>query len=390
MQYLNTLFRKLCMKFHLCKLCISRFPPSNLIVLENGDSGCFICNGLLSNVQFLLQRAYLLGEEFEWRSFAISSSFPKDVLIREQEVCDCFCPGQFTSIKNSVNSQLGKLLSRAIKKENSQREPEAFFSFDFAKSEVGFKVAPIYIFGRYLKFSRKHCQSRWQCWKCGGKGKECCSNSGNAYHSVEEELAKAFLPVFEGENAILHASGREDVDVRNLGGRPFVMEILSPKKRSVQLSVIEKELKKNKAVQAFGLRFASKSDIEAVCNSHFVKEYEALVSADRALGRQDCSSLRMLNGATIRQETPTRVLGRRANIVRERKIFSISAFPAQSGKLKVRITAEAGTYIKELISSDGGRTKPSFSSILGCNAVCEELDVVRIYDFFLETLQKLN
>ena len=33
-------------------------------------------------------------------------------------------------------------------------------------------------------------------------------------------------------------------------------------------------------------------------------------------------------------------------------------------------------YIKELVSSDSGRTKPSFAEILGTEAICIELDVV--------------
>ena len=127
--------------------------------------------------------------------------------------------------------------------------------------------------------------------------------------------------------------------------------------------------------------------LDAVCNSHFEKEYSALVSADRPLSSSDAVACAALSGAMLEQQTPKRVLSRRADLERKRKIISLSAEECGGGKLRLRILAEAGPYIKELVSSDGGRTRPSVSEILGCSAVCEELDVVSIRDYFLETIQ---
>jgi tRNA pseudouridine synthase 10 len=48
------------------------------------------------------------------------------------------------------------------------------------------------------------------------------------------------------------------------------------------------------------------------------------------------------------------------------------------------ITAEAGTYIKELVSGDGGRTEPSITGVLGMKALCKKLEVTEIEDGFLD------
>ncbi len=48
------------------------------------------------------------------------------------------------------------------------------------------------------------------------------------------------------------------------------------------------------------------------------------------------------------------------------------------------IHADAGTYIKELIHSDKGRTSPSISSFLGKECTCTRLDVIKIDDGFLD------
>lgn len=41
-----------------------------------------------------------------------------------------------------------------------------------------------------------------------------------------------------------------------------------------------------------------------------------------------------------------------------------------------RIRTDAGTYVKELISGDDGRTEPSFAALLGQQCFCAELDVL--------------
>jgi tRNA pseudouridine synthase 10 len=56
----------------------------------------------------------------------------------------------------------------------------------------------------------------------------------------------------------------------------------------------------------------------------------------------------------------------------------MDADPAERFSLRVR--AESGTYIKELVSSDEGRTVPSFSSLAGVPVKVEFLDVVAILD----------
>ncbi|MCX8197733.1 MAG: tRNA pseudouridine(54/55) synthase Pus10 [Candidatus Micrarchaeota archaeon] len=372
--------------FQLCALCAKRFPKSRHIIAAKRAEGCFICRGLLSAIGALSRQAVELSDGFEWGSFSVASSFPKDALAREQDVCDLFSPRECTSMKNSANALAATAIKNLSGKPNSQREADANFLLDFSIQKAFFQPSPIFVFGRYLKLSRSHCQSRWQCFKCGGRGGECCSGSGKSYPSVEEELGKVFAQAFCAKDAKLHASGREDVDVRNLAGRAFVMELASPKKRKADLLAIEKQFGESCAVRAFGLRMAKKWAVEAVCNSHFDKEYVAIVSADRELSQQDCQKMSFLEGAEIEQQTPLRVLGRRADLVRKRKVLSISCQP-EGKKLKLRILAEAGTYIKELVSSDGGRTKPSVASILGCNAVCEELDVAGIRDYFLETIE---
>ena len=42
------------------------------------------------------------------------------------------------------------------------------------------------------------------------------------------------------------------------------------------------------------------------------------------------------------------------------------------------IKTEGGLYIKELISSDEGRSNPSVTEVLNTQAICAELDVIEV------------
>lgn len=331
----------------------------------------------------MVSHAISSSKEFEWESFSVSSSVPKSFLIAEQQIWDFCQPGQFSSLKNVINAKLISLIQRHSSKSHDPRFPDAVFEFNFQTKEAKASPSNLYIFGHYLKLSRNFCQSRWHCNFCKGKGCNKCSWAGKNYPSIEEELGKPFVQGLQAQDCILHASGREDVDVRCIGtGRPFVLELVAPKKRSIS----EISLPSESPIKAIGLRQVKKNFIDLVCNSHFTKEYIAIVAADRPLGQQDAKKVEGLSGVLLTQQTPLRVLSRRSDLERKRKIFSISAACLPNEKLKLHIVAEAGTYIKEFISSDRGRTKPSISAVLECNAVCEELDLIAVHDYFLQTV----
>ena len=48
-------------------------------------------------------------------------------------------------------------------------------------------------------------------------------------------------------------------------------------------------------------------------------------------------------------------------------------------KPEIKIKGQAGLYIKELVTGDGGRTSPSISGVLENPAAVRSLDVTRIW-----------
>lgn len=85
-----------------------------------------------------------------------------------------------------------------------------------------------------------------------------------------------------------------------------------------------------------------------------------------------------MQGVTIHQRTPERVAHRRSDKIRERTVLDIESLGVQDGKFVVEVLGEAGLYIKELVSGDGGRTRPSLAEILERKAHVTSLDVTQV------------
>jgi tRNA pseudouridine synthase 10 len=257
-------------------------------------------------------------------------------------------------------------------------------------SEDGVKVAvkpkSLFLYGRYRKLERGLSQTRWVCQRCKGKGCERCEQRGRFYsNSVQECIAHAVCPKFRSTNlGFFHGMGREDVDVQMLGeGRPFVYEILKPKARELDLKDLERSANKEMAgsVEIMQLAIATPkapARIKAVTPDKsyraFCKYLDGTPSDEKVKELEGFFQSRMLE-----QRTPQRVSRRRADLVRKREVRSLTIESKNAEGLMLHIRSQSGTYIKELISSDEGRTNPSVSDFLGVPCICAELDVLDIH-----------
>lgn len=85
-----------------------------------------------------------------------------------------------------------------------------------------------------------------------------------------------------------------------------------------------------------------------------------------------------LQGTTINQQTPTRVEKRRANKIRRRQIYRCTVLEVDGTMASLEIESESGTYIKELVTGDNGRTQPNISQLLNIACEVKSLDVKEV------------
>ena len=91
-----------------------------------------------------------------------------------------------------------------------------------------------------------------------------------------------------------------------------------------------------------------------------------------------------LQGCTLAQRTPERVAHRRADKIRKRKVIETSNptiyFDADGNMIaEFSLRCESGTYVKETVHGDGGRTQPSIASLIKAKCTVEWLDVADIH-----------
>ncbi|CAK8569752.1 unnamed protein product [Lathyrus sativus] len=235
---------------------------------------------------------------------------------------------------------------------------------------------PLYFGGRYLKYSRNVSQS---CWIIDDE------RMGEA--SVEEIIGGNILQVCQADSFKFHAAGREDIDVRMLGpGRPFLVEVQNARQVPSELFVkdIEKKINsmENKLVKVKNLKLVGSHgwDLMREGEAEKQKQYAALVWISRPLKDEDFQHVSSLKDLKVLQRTPIRVLHRRSPLEREKIIhwMKMETIAGSSQYFLLHLCTQAGTYIKEFVHGDLGRTHPSIGSIFGCRAEILQLDVTDI------------
>lgn len=110
------------------------------------------------------------------------------------------------------------------------------------------------------------------------------------------------------------------------------------------------------------------------------KCYAAVVWIPRKVQASDLEQLNTISDLEICQTTPIRVAHRRAALSRAKLLHEVKCLdvPGHPNYFAMWVRSSAGTYIKELVHGDMGRTEPSIASLLGCDAVCVQLDVTAV------------
>ncbi len=347
------------------------------------SSTCWICDNFFDTIPVWVDRVITAAAGIEYSTFLIGCRVPPLIAENEEMVWSDLSLTEPEPFKSEVNREVGKAVSARTGKTVDFKKPDIVIILDLSSGLAEVQINSVFFYGRYMKFERGIPQTHWDCRACKGAGCEKCNFTGAQYKdSVEELIGRPVIVAFDAQNAVLHGAGREDIDARMIGtGRPFILEVVEPNKRSLDLAGLEKEINRSAEgrVSVSIKRWSDRTEVETLKSNKAHKKYRILVEVDGALSADTfANALKTLQGATIHQRTPERVAHRRADKIRERIVLDIEYEGEQDGKFVVEVLGEAGLYIKELISGDGGRTRPSLAEILNRSAHVFSLDVVQV------------
>jgi tRNA pseudouridine synthase 10 len=359
---------------------------SEAVVVERRP--CYICNGALSeeNFKMLADRIVRDLQGYEFSTFLVGASVPADVREKEDGLRSAYSITHGEDLKNDVTRELGLLLTDMTGRKADHKSPDILVVADIFNMGYRIQPTPVFLKGRYRKHSRELPQSPWHCRKCWGRGCVACGFTGREYPtSVAELIGEPVKRLFEAEGFKFHAAGREDVDALVGGtGRPFVLELKRPRKRFVPLDMVERAVNESAGglVEAVFEGFAGRKDVrELKLTSPYVSKtyqlhvfYEEELDPDR-LGKV----VETFRDLEVEQRTPTRVLRRRGERVRRKKVYEVAAELIGGREVVFKVRCQGGLYVKELVTGDNGRTKPSFADILGQVPSRIELTVLSVH-----------
>jgi len=452
---------------------------------------CPFCENLFQEVDLLADIIQDALEGYDVNRLQLGARFPKDQTDEEETLRKRLAAGGSNPLKPALVEAISQRLAgrlEGIKLVNEK--PDVLALIDVLTLTVDIDVRSLYVYGRYRKLERGIPQTRWPCRACKGRGCERCDHTGLQYkRSVQDLIGNPMLDIFEGKEHAFHGMGREDIDVRCLGrGRPFVLEIKEPKRRSfnaekladiinqsaegsVEVSSIRPSnrsevvrIKDTPAEKSYTIRFTlepmneaeyavltapvdmtnedvqerstkrrrqrrgdknadrtkpleasidvppsgpseaelramKKDELVALCQSNGLAKtgkkdelverlLAALPPAPEVFDLPDDEHIlkvvEALNGLKLAQRTPERVSHRRADLIRKRTVFEAhSAFIEvnDDGEREIEFTlrCESGTYVKETVHGDSGRTQPSVAALIKAKCNVLWLDVGDIH-----------
>ncbi len=345
---------------------------------------CHLCGGRFETAEDLAKRLLMQLKQYEYATFLVGVELPSEVEELEDEFKAEFEVKHGESMRNSFSREIGKKIAKATGKQTDYKKPDIVALVNPFTDQAAIQVNPLHIAGRYRKVIRGIPQSRWLCSKCRGKGCGKCKWTGKMYpESVEELIGDPARQLTIGEDIAFHGAGREDVDARMLGrGRPFVIEVKKPKKRFIDLHSLTKTIneKSQGKVEVSNLCFADKDFVRKIKkNEAAEKEYKVTMEFEKPVEDKCLSVLeRSLVNTLVKQQTPRRVLHRRADLIREKHIYEAKIKRLSPNRVELRLRCQGGLYIKELVTGDDGRTNPNVSDIIGVRAVPLDLDVLKV------------
>lgn len=408
----------------VCNVCLGRVFADRSFGLTNDERGtalrtalaladdepyeapevedCWVCEGHSATFEALADRVVESLSGIDFATYQVGTRVPplleeNERLLRESADLPVDAGEAF---KSECNREVGKRVGAATGTAVDFDRPDVLAlctleeAGDVSAHAVEIQINPAFVYGRYRKLERDVPQTEWPCRECGATGKqlsadggeepcEGCGGTGYRYdRSVEGLTAPAVVEAMDGAEGVFHGAGREDVDARMLGsGRPFVVEVKRPREREPDVASLETEINERAggAVEVEGLRLATHEMVERVKGLDASKTYRMDVEFAEPVEPEELeAALSKLSGATIEQDTPQRVDHRRADLTRVREVYDADGELVDPRHADLTVHGEGGLYVKELVSGDDGRTRPSLAGLLGTGSVVTALDVIDV------------
>jgi len=324
-------------------------------------SPCHVCGSRVE--ELIAQWVKRVGEVLRamgYRRFILGVKPPEISAEAEENVARAFSLQHWETIKNELKREIGKGVAIAYGFEPDFDDPEVMLVLDIPRSSIEAVVPSMIVNARLVKLVRGYSVKR----RPGGR-------------SIEDIASTNLRGVGEG----LHISiaVRDTSRYRILGrGCHTVIEIRSPRPGHRDLAEVSKALNsmpKTYMVEVIGR--GRRRDADELAGRVRRITYRIYIYSDREVAVEELEKLKESGPILLEQRTPVRIL-RRGGVERaypgELRVEATHQISKRTFELVV--TASSRIYIEEAVTGDGGRTRPSISSIIGAALTPLEVDIL--------------
>ncbi|XP_036781916.2 tRNA pseudouridine synthase Pus10 isoform X4 [Manis pentadactyla] len=300
-----------------------------------------------------------LGIPIDGKSlFEVSVVFAHPETVEDCHFLRALCPDCFKPAKNKQSVFTRMAVTKALNKIKEEdfckqfpcppKSPKAVCTV----LEIECAHGAVFVAGRYNKYARDLPQTPW-----------IIDGERKLESSVEELISDHLLTVFKAER------------------RPFAIELVNPHRvhfTSQEIKELQQKINNSSnKIQVRDLQLVTREAIGHMKEGEEekTKSYSALIWTNKAIQKKDIDFLNDIKDLMIDQKTPLRVLHRRPLAVRTRIIHSMETHYVDEHHFRLYLKTQAGTYIKEFVHGDFGRTKPNIGSLMNVTADILELDV---------------
>jgi len=256
-----------------------------------------------------------------------------------------------------------RILSESLaRKVNKKRKRNQRKYLPLIRIAFQYAYRPLFVTGRYRKLQRGVSHSAWFL-------QEGEQRKGDYATSVEEEITHDLIALCHTNTITFASSGREDIDVRMLGnGRPFACKILNPLCVPDQINELNPKNGHGTYIDILQLQYhifdKSQFDLMNKTIANKRKRYRCVVITSQKIPKS-VEKLQFKVPFTLNQNTPLRVLHRRAPLIRKKTIHALNIVEwINDFCFLLDIETSSGTYVKEFCHGDFGRSTPSLTDLI--------------------------
>ncbi|MCL4435849.1 MAG: tRNA pseudouridine(54/55) synthase Pus10 [Thaumarchaeota archaeon] len=344
---------------------------------------CYICGGLLSNLERYVELVLNAVKDYEFSSIIIGAKIPISITEKEDHLRAEMKLRGGETVKTNFTGELNRIISQRLGVEAKHRVPDVTVVIDTLIDHAEVTPRPLYVYGRYVKTQRGIPQKRRRCPECRGEGCPKCDLTGySTSDSVEQRLSEPLLNLFKAGKVRFTWLGGEDTDSLVLGrGRPFYAEVSEPmvRKPSNLESIMQ-------AVNgAVSLKEFSILEGEPSSDREFTVTVESKMVLDQPVTEDALKNLETaFTGVAVTMTPP----GRRSITKKIRKLTAESAVEAGEDKwkrLRLRVECDGGLSIRRFLTGENGEVKPNVAEVLERKVVLDESAPFDILEVGFET-----